>query len=260
MALRNRQTNTIDVSIPVIFDYLFSNHGRVTPAMLHDEEKQVKEMFYDPAHPIDVIFNKVGDLWNLSSAARADFTEQQFINIACVILNRTGKYQPYIREWSRLPTDQHTWANFKTQFHQAQQELKEAGDLTVQETQFHMANIVQEVIDGVQSVLQAPEHLIGNNQDVINQMANSAAQNKMLPQLMTQMTQLMQQMNSIQQQLNTQASTTSTITQSSSSSSRQHCPRTNTSHYCWSHGACAHTSVQCRSKKAGHKDKATFTN
>ena len=47
MALRNHQTNTINVSIPVIFDYLFSNHDRVTPAMLHDEEKEVKEMFYD---------------------------------------------------------------------------------------------------------------------------------------------------------------------------------------------------------------------
>ena len=32
-ALRNRQTNTIDVTIPVIIDYLFSNHGQVTPAI-----------------------------------------------------------------------------------------------------------------------------------------------------------------------------------------------------------------------------------
>ena len=35
---------------------------------------------------------------------------------------------------------------------------------------------------------------------------------------------------------------------------------TNTTHYCWSHGACAHTSAQCKSKKAGHKDNATFLN
>ena len=53
-ALQNRQTNTIDVSIPVIIDYLFSNYGRVTPAILQHEEKLVKEMFYDPTHPIDV--------------------------------------------------------------------------------------------------------------------------------------------------------------------------------------------------------------
>ena len=105
-ALRNCQTNTIDVSIPVIIDYLFSNHGRVTPAMLQHEEKLVKEMFYDPTHPIDVISNKVEDLSDLSAAARADFTEAQLINIAYVIINSTGKYQPYIREWSRLPQEQ----------------------------------------------------------------------------------------------------------------------------------------------------------
>ena len=255
-ALRNRQTNTIDGSIPVIMYYLFSNHGRVTPAMLQAEEKAVKEMFNDPAHPIDVIFNKVEDLSNLSSAARANFTEQQLINIAYVIINKTGKYQQYIREWSRLPADQQTWAHFKTQFRQAHQELKESGDLTVRDSQFQSANIVQDVIDGVQAVLQAPDH----NEpppEVIQHMANNAANTQLMPQLMDQMAQLIQQMNSMQQQLDSQSSPISSVTQSSSSSRRH---RTTTTHYCWSHGACAHTSTQCRSKKSGHKDVATFLN
>ena len=34
--------------------------------------------------------------------------------------------------------------------------------------------------------------------------------------------------------------------------------RTKTNKYCWSHGACAHTSSECRSKKPGHRDDATF--
>ena len=68
--------------------------------MLQHEEKLVKEIFYDPTHPIDVIFNIVEDLSDLSTAARANFTKQQLINIAYVIINSTGKYQPYIREWS----------------------------------------------------------------------------------------------------------------------------------------------------------------
>ena len=111
-------------------------------------------------HPVDVIFNKVEDLSDLSVAARTDFSEQQLINIAYVILNNIGKYQPYIREWSRLPPDQKAWANFKTQFWQAHQELKEAGDLQVQDSQFNLANTGQEVIDGVQSVLQPQDQTI----------------------------------------------------------------------------------------------------
>ena len=38
-ALQNRQTNTIDVTIPVVINYLFCNHGYVIPAMLQQEEK-----------------------------------------------------------------------------------------------------------------------------------------------------------------------------------------------------------------------------
>ena len=258
-ALRNRQTNTINVPIPVIIDYLFSNHGRVTPAMLHQEEKHVKEMFYDPTHPINVIFNKVEDLSDLSTAARAEFTEQQLINIAYVIINKTGKYQPYIREWSRLQAEQQTWANFKTHFRQAHQELREAGDLQIRESQFNSANIVQEVIDGVQSVLQPTDNTQDTTEDVINQMANNAAQQQMMPQIMNQMVELLQQMSTMQQQLQQQASTSSSITTNSSNSRRRRI-RTNTSFYCWSHGACAHPSPQCKSKKPGHQDAATFDN
>ena len=36
--------------------------------------------------------------------------------------------------------------------------------------------------------------------------------------------------------------------------------RNNTSHYCWSHGACAHDGSACKNKKPGHKDVATFDN
>ena len=67
--------------------------------MLQEEEKNVKDMVYDPTHPVDVIFNKVEDLLGLSVAAHADFTAPQLINIlAYIILNRTGKYQIYIRD------------------------------------------------------------------------------------------------------------------------------------------------------------------
>ena len=113
-ALRNRQINTINVTIPVVIDCLFNNHGRVTPAMLQHQEKIVKGMYYNTMHPVDVIFNKVEDLSDLSIAARADLCEQQLINIAYVILNNTGKYQIYTQELSRLQPDQKIWTTFKT--------------------------------------------------------------------------------------------------------------------------------------------------
>ena len=36
--------------------------------------------------------------------------------------------------------------------------------------------------------------------------------------------------------------------------------RKDTSKYCWSHGACGHPGCECKNKKPGHKDEATFDN
>ena len=260
-ALRNRLTNTIDVAIPVILDYLFTNHGRVSPAMLQAEEKAVKEMYYDITHPIDVIFNKVEDLNDLSIAARADYSEQQLINIAYVIINNTAKYQHYIRDWSRLPPIQKTWGNFKTHFRRAHQELKETGDLQVRDTTFDSANLVRDVIDGVQLALHPPdEPQPDESPHLVQQFANNAAQAQLMPQLMAQMVQMMEQMSTMQQKLSSQQSVSSSNSTLSSNTSRRRRTRGTTDSYCWSHGACAHTSSQCNSKKAGHQDTATFSN
>ena len=61
--------------------------------MLLQEEKVVKEMFYDPTHHIKVIFNKVEDLSDLAATAQAGYTKQQLINISYVIINNTRKYK-----------------------------------------------------------------------------------------------------------------------------------------------------------------------
>ena len=34
----------------------------------------------------------------------------------------------------------------------------------------------------------------------------------------------------------------------------------NTSKYCWTHGACSHSSAECNNKREGHQDSATFAN
>ena len=34
--------------------------------------------------------------------------------------------------------------------------------------------------------------------------------------------------------------------------------RRNINHYCWTHGACAHRSSECKTTAPGHKSDATF--
>lgn len=91
-------------------------------------------------------------------------------------------------------------------------------------------------------------------------MANGASQQQLIPQMIEQIVQLMQQMVVLQQNIHLQSRASSSITSSSSSSLRSHRTRMNTQHYCWSDGACAHTSSQCDSKQPDHKDEATINN
>ena len=117
-----------------------------------EEELQVKSYVYIPAQLIDVLFNKIEDLLDLSVAAQSDYTVQQLINITYVIINKTRKFGEFIRKWNCNTTNR-TWNNFKIFFREAHADLRETGDLEIQNTQFNSANLVQEVIEGVQRAI-----------------------------------------------------------------------------------------------------------
>ncbi len=145
-ALKDRHTNTITVPIADIITYLFRNYGRVTPATLVDEEQKVLQWTFDPALPIVLVFNNVDDLMDLASAAGSPYTAQRLINFAYVIINRTGKFTTGICEWNRLPDAQKTWTIFTSHFVAAHCELRESGELSVNETPFKTANGTKVVI------------------------------------------------------------------------------------------------------------------
>ena len=73
--------------------------------------------------------------------------------------------------------------------------------------------------------------------------------------------QLQQQMLELMQSNNRSSNTSqrSTNTQRNNGGGARY-TRSNTSKYCWSHGACAHSSSECNDKKEGHKNNATFAN
>ena len=276
LPLHNRQTNTILVPIFQVIRFLFVNHGKVTPSKLMEEELQVKSYVYIPAQPIDVLFNKIEDLLDLSVAAQSDYTVQQLINIAYVIINKTGKFGEFIRKWNHS-TIVKNWNNFKIFFRDAHADLRETGDLEIQHTQFNSANLVQEVIEGVQ---RAMEPAVGQaaeaEEQVMSHMANAASQNQMMPQMLQQMVTMMEQMQTMQREMNNNNNSNHnnnnynnnqnnnrngrSSNQNNNANRSETRGRTNTSMYCWSHGACAHSGQNCNSKKEGHKDAATLAN
>lgn len=58
----NRHSNTIDSPIPVIFDDLFRQYGRVSPEELFEEDQKIRSLIFDITELIVSLFNDIEDL------------------------------------------------------------------------------------------------------------------------------------------------------------------------------------------------------
>ena len=61
IAIRDRTSNSLTGTIHQILDHLQQVYGRVSPQMLEDREQELKNLTYNPKHPIDTVFNVVDD-------------------------------------------------------------------------------------------------------------------------------------------------------------------------------------------------------
>jgi hypothetical protein len=133
-------------------------------------------MVYNPKFPIDTIFNAVEDFSDYVKLAQQPITTHQTISKGCLLLNTTGRFKQAITEWNRKPAIEETWPNFKTHFRQARQEFRETTDISLEESELarNNANLVQQVVDGLQSALTPDETQQNESADLIAQIANSA--------------------------------------------------------------------------------------
>jgi hypothetical protein len=129
--------------------------------------------------------------------AQQPITAHQNIAKAYLLLNKTGRFRQAITEWNRKPAIENTWPNFKMHFRQAHPEFRETTDITLEESELarNNANLVQQVVDGLQSALTPDETLQNESAELIAQMANSATRsNETQQQLATQLAQMQQAM------------------------------------------------------------------
>lgn len=136
------------MNISDIFDYLFTTFGKVTTAQVKEAEQKILEAPLDLRIPLETLWSRIDDLKDLSDQANSPYTQKQCINIAYILILSTKKFKDYIMQWNRRPHVQQTWMNFKSDFTAAQNELKEYGALTMEDSELHCANIVSDVIRG----------------------------------------------------------------------------------------------------------------
>jgi hypothetical protein len=266
-ALLNRTTGQYASNLREVITHLFTTHGKITPQQIRAKENAIYNMAFDISQPVDTVFNAIDDLADLAEHANSSLSHQQMMDLAYVIFAKHPILQQDLRSWNRMTIIQRTWANMITHFREAQEDLSSlptAGDI------FHQANSMTTMADLVaQRLLEAmpsppPETTVTPDtvNTVITQREISLAAREAA--LLTQMQEMMTVLrtgtvnNNTQQRRNNRGrggggGRTNTTT---TSGRRAPGPR----QYCWSHGACAHSSAECNSPLDGHKTTATFQN
>jgi hypothetical protein len=282
-ALLNRATGQYSSSIRDLMTHLFTTYGQLTPQQVKAKEAEVYNLHFDISQPVDIIFNAIEDLSALANHASSPMTEQQMIDIAYVIFARQSILQQDLRDWKRTPLADRTWAAMITHFRTAQNDLSSlpvASDFYHQNPA-HQANHVDMIADLVtQRLLDTVTPML---EPVPPSPVAIAATPAPLPLHVAAATTASPDLASIQQQLQ-QLVAIMAATTTAPSIAAPPAPRPNNQParnygrgrgygregrgqtapsprmYCWTHGACAHSSTDCNNKAPGHQVTATFTN
>ena len=97
----------------LVLTYIHSIHGDIDPKKLQQQENIVQAMIYDPTEAPDCVYQAINDLMTMGAAGHAPYTPSQAVNMAYIILSRTGKFGNSLREWICKPQQDITWVNFK---------------------------------------------------------------------------------------------------------------------------------------------------
>ena len=266
-AIRNRVTNTLTGNVYQILDHLSTTYGKVTVAMLEDKDTKLRSTPYNPSDPIDDVFDTVDDFVEYADMARQPQTQAQTVAKAYSVLQKTGRFELALLEWNKKPFIEQTWINFKSHFRQAQQDLDSIKGPTINNSELN-ANLVQSVVEDVQqALLPEDDDMPQILEHVVNSVAQTSNKND---QLLEHINKLQSMVMTLQNQI-LHPEPLQPVSQhfgrgfgggrgrgrgrfSFYSNPRHH------DKYCWTHGACAHTSDACNRKKTGHKNDATFTN
>ena len=243
--LRNADSNAIALPLHDVLTFLFTRYGVVNADTLMDIEDKVKTMEYNLAEPLVVVFNEIEELARLGGAANNPFSDMQQVQIGLRIIKNTNDFEQGIQDWYGRPAAEHTWQNFKTHFETARELIKQIRGADMQNSSFQRANMVaQEVRADIarteQSILQALA-IQSTQQQEENEQANTA----------TTTTADATQLAILQLLKEIQDSMAKKTTNANKNRAK---------FYCWSHGRCGHKGVDCRNKKEGHQDNATFNN
>ena len=263
-AKTDRLTNTITCSIPDIFAYLFHTFGNITDMSLAEARNNAVSHTYVHSDSINNVFDLIDEYADMAEAHGTPEPEAQLMSIAMIILMRANIFAEGITAWNNLPPTTKSWTSFQHHFVQVQDDYKRARPTETSATLGYtpQANLAQFphgpysyddqhfALNAAESCVEAPPASVSgaNTGSAPDQLANVAesATASLLKDLLLEFKELKTRQSSPDDNKEKE--------KEKNKDGKKKGPRK----YCWTHGACAHTSAECNKPKEGHKKDATF--
>ena len=241
VAIRNRYTAYLVVSVRDLLDHLLLRYGRISARDLVENMKTLHQPL-DTGSPIDLYFKRIEDCREFSVDGNDPISGRTIVNTALTAVQSAGIYKPACKDFKALKEENKTWNNFKLVFQKEYHDLKE-----------------EELADGTQNYqvnkVENQQGFINPNpsyQDITQSLENVALSiandSKGLESIIHANSTLIETNKKLVEEnlkLKEYIKTIKTIDYGT---------------YCWTHGYRVgrnHTSKSCSFKAEGHQDKAT---
>ena len=291
---RNQYSNSLNVSLSTILTSLFTTYGKIQDDTLQEVTDKLRERIFDISEPLVVMFNEIEELKALSIAANNEYTERQLVNIGIQLIKNTNDFERGLENWIIRPAVDKTWVNFKAHFETAHANLTQLrGPLMKNSSFVNTANaITASVIESVKEELSDDRSRVFQRLDetessilnaltttprtsntsivtddesttsTLTEKVNATVSDKIQLEILKLLKDIQQDMNGNRQSNsgNQQQAHLNARQQGGKGGRKKRKKRLDTSKYCWSCGAWNHLGINCRFKKDGHKDDATFNN
>lgn len=240
-----------------------------------EKEEELKDFIYNSTQPIDVIFNNIDRFANVCELVEDPISDRRKVNISYTIISKNSVFADSLKTWNRKPANDRSYTAMKAFMRNKYNKFDKVGSLSVDNSSLNQANISQELKNHQEQMAEGMEQnlkinmietltgLCGQLEDNENAPPQAAVNNLAQPNLSDNA--MFQLLTSLQNKVEA-LSKSQNMTSNTRLSGEQDLPTTNPNtgktyrRYCWTHGCTSHWGRQCKNKKAGHKDDATFKN
>jgi hypothetical protein len=262
-SLKNATTGFANVSVWQMLSHLLTTYGRVTPndLLLNDQRMRTP---YSIDQPLEVLIGQIEDAVTYAVAGNQGYTNTQIVNLAYSIIMATGHFEVACREWRLKIAADRTWANWKTHFAAAYNDLRETA-ITTKTAGFHGAHLATPdfIYDTAEALNNLATATVADREAVANLVVSNATLTQQLAAKDAIILDLRNQLKVAQNNQGSQSTRGTGAPRTGTSAARRPLFVTSNNNYCWSHGYQVgkdHTSETCTKPREGHQRSATLAN